>query len=72
MIVLNDNHNTFQGVATALATVIPGVSYEDGLRLADRIHNAGQAIVWSGDREHAELYWRELADRGLTMAPLES
>ena len=35
VIVLNDNHNTFEGVAFALATVVPGVSYERGLRLAD-------------------------------------
>ena len=72
VIVLNDNHNTFQGVAFALSSVIPGVSYEAGLRLADRIHNAGQAIVWSGLKEQAELYWEQLAGHGLTMAPLET
>jgi ATP-dependent Clp protease adaptor protein ClpS len=72
VIVLNDDHNTFQGVAAALAAVIPGVSYDQGLRIADRIHNAGQAIVWSGHREPAELYWESLKERGLTMAPLES
>jgi ATP-dependent Clp protease adaptor protein ClpS len=71
VIVLNDDHNTFQGVASALAAVIPGVSYDRGLALADRIHNTGQAIVWSGLREQAELYWEQLRERGLTMAPLE-
>jgi len=71
VIVLNDNHNTFEGVAAALASVIPGVSFDRGLEIADRIHNSGQAIVWSGHREAAELYWNELRDRGLTMAPLE-
>jgi ATP-dependent Clp protease adaptor protein ClpS len=71
VIVLNDNHNTFQGVAFALASVIPGVSYEQGLRIADKIHNSGQSVVWSGHRELAELYWNELKNRGLTMAPLE-
>ena len=71
VIVLNDNHNTFQGVAFALSDVIPGVSYDGGLRLADRIHNAGQAIVWSGLKEQAELYWEQLARHGLTLAPLE-
>jgi ATP-dependent Clp protease adaptor protein ClpS len=71
VIVLNDNHNTFEGVAQALAEVIPGVSYDVGLQLADRIHSAGQSIVWAGHREHAELYWQELKRRGLTMAPLE-
>lgn len=71
VIVLNDNHNTFEGVAAALAGVIPGMSYEQGLQIADRIHSSGQAIVWSGHRELAELYWSGLRDRGLTMAPLE-
>jgi ATP-dependent Clp protease adaptor protein ClpS len=71
VIVLNDDHNTFEGVAAALSRVVPGVSYEHGLRLADRIHSTGQAIVWSGHREQAELYWTELKDSGLTMAPLE-
>ncbi len=71
VVVLNDNHNTFDGVAFALASVIPGVTYEGGLRLADKIHNSGQAIVWSGHREPAELYWQELDGHGLTMAPLE-
>ena len=71
VIVLNDNHNTFQGVAFALSNVLPGVSYDRGMSLANRIHNSGQAIVWSGEREPAELYWTQLRDFGLTMAPLE-
>jgi ATP-dependent Clp protease adaptor protein ClpS len=71
VIVLNDNHNTFQGVAFALSSVLPGVGYEQGMRLANRIHNTGRAIVWSGHKEQAELYWSQLAGFGLTMAPLE-
>jgi ATP-dependent Clp protease adaptor protein ClpS len=71
VIVLNDNHNTFEGVAFALARTIPGVDYAKGMRLADRIHNSGQAVVWFGEREPAELYHEQLRDFGLTMAPLE-
>jgi ATP-dependent Clp protease adaptor protein ClpS len=71
VIVLNDNHNTFEGVASALSRILPGVSFDQGLALADRIHNSGRAIVWSGHREAAELYWSELKASGLTMAPLE-
>jgi ATP-dependent Clp protease adaptor protein ClpS len=71
VIVLNDDHNTFDGVAAALAAVIPGVDFARGLELANRIHNAGRALVWSGLKEPAELYWEQLGDRGLTMAPLE-
>jgi ATP-dependent Clp protease adaptor protein ClpS len=71
VIVRNDNHNTFEGVAQALARVLPGVSLDRGHQLADRIHNSGQAIVWSGPREPAEHYWEQLQAAGLTMAPLE-
>jgi ATP-dependent Clp protease adaptor protein ClpS len=71
VIVLNDNHNTFDGVASALANVIPGISMERGFAIADQIHNTGQATVWTGPRETAEHYWEQLKEAGLTMAPLE-
>jgi ATP-dependent Clp protease adaptor protein ClpS len=70
VIVLNDNHNTFEGVAAALARYIPGVDLARGLAFANRIHETGSAVVWSGDRERAELYWEQLRGAGLTMAPL--
>jgi ATP-dependent Clp protease adaptor protein ClpS len=71
VIVLNDDHNTFDGVAQALSAVLPGVSYERGMAFANKIHSSGSAIVWSGHREPAELYWSQLRDLGLTMAPLD-
>jgi ATP-dependent Clp protease adaptor protein ClpS len=71
VIVLNDDHNTFHGVAFALSSVLPGVSFDRGMALANRIHNTGQAVVWSGHREQAEHYWSQLAGYGLTLAPLE-
>ncbi|HST24763.1 MAG TPA: ATP-dependent Clp protease adaptor ClpS [Gaiellaceae bacterium] len=71
VIVLNDNHNTFEGVAAALSRILPSVSYDQGMRMADSIHSTGRAIVWSGHRERAELYWQGLRESGLTMAPLE-
>jgi ATP-dependent Clp protease adaptor protein ClpS len=71
VIVLNDDHNTFEGVAAALAAVVPGTSYDRGMELAWQIHNSGRAVVWSGLQEQAELYWEQLDARGLTMAPLE-
>ena len=70
VIVRNDNHNTFEHVAATLAQFIPGVDHAKGMALANRIHNNGQARVWSGERERAELYWEQLRDAGLTMAPL--
>jgi ATP-dependent Clp protease adaptor protein ClpS len=42
------------------------------MALANRIHASGRAIVWSGHKEQAELYWEQLSDHGLTMAPLET
>jgi len=71
VIVLNDDHNTFEGVAFALSSVLPGISYDRGMAFANRIHETGQAIVWSGEQETAEHYWAQLRDLGLTMAPLE-
>jgi ATP-dependent Clp protease adaptor protein ClpS len=71
VVVLNDDVNTFDHVAESLARVIPGVTLAEGYRLADRIHNTGCAIVWSGSRDDAEGYWRQLDEAGLTMAPLE-
>jgi ATP-dependent Clp protease adaptor protein ClpS len=70
VVVLNDDHNTFEGVAFALATVVPGVDYDRGMALANKIHSSGSAVVWSGHREQAELYWNQLDGHGLTMAPL--
>ena len=71
VIVRNDDHNTFDHVAHTLATFIPGVTLDSGYAMADQIHNSGLAIVWAGSREPAELYWEQLREAGLTMAPLE-
>ena len=71
VIVLNDDHNTFEGVARSLAAVLPGVDYAKGMAFANRIHKSGQAIVSTGHQELAELYHEQLGERGLTMAPLE-
>ena len=71
VIVRNDDHNTFEHVATTLARFIPGINVDKGFAIADRIHAAGLAVVWSGHKELAEHYWSQLRDAGLTMAPLE-
>jgi ATP-dependent Clp protease adaptor protein ClpS len=71
VIVRNDDHNTFDHVARTLARFIPGVTLEQGHQYANQIHNAGQAIVYSGHKEPAEHYWEQLKGAGLTMAPLE-
>ena len=71
VVVLNDDHNSYDGVARALARVVPGIDFQRGMALAERIHTEGRAEVWSGPLEVAELYWEQLRDAGLTMAPIE-
>ena len=41
------------------------------MEIANVIHSAGRAIVYSGHQEAAEHYWEQLKGAGLTMAPLE-
>ena len=69
VIVLNDNHNTFEGVAFALSSTLPGVSYDDGMAMANTIHTKGQAIVWTGDRETAGALLGAAEGRGAHDGP---
>lgn len=71
IIVLNDDVNTFQHVAATLAKYIPGMTSDEAWNLTNQIHFEGQAIVWTGPLEQAELYHTQLSRAGLTMAPLE-
>ncbi len=72
VIVLNDDFNTFEHVAKCLVTYIPGMTPDHAWNLTNQIHNEGQAIVWVGPQEQAELYHMQLGMEGLTMAPLEA
>ncbi len=71
VVVLNDDHNTFDGVAAALAAVLPQVSFALGLRIANLIPTKGRPVVFPGQREGAEPFRPGLKERGLTMVPLE-
>ncbi len=71
VIVLNDDKNTFEHVVNTLVRYIPGMVSDSAWKLADKIHKEGQAIVWTGPLEQAELYHMQLTHEGLTMAPLE-
>jgi ATP-dependent Clp protease adaptor protein ClpS len=71
VIVLNDDFNTFQHVAQCLMKYIPNMTENQAWQFAEQIHNEGQAIVWVGPQEQAELYHMQLKRAGLTMAPLE-
>ena len=71
VIVLNDDHNTFQHVVEVLVRHIPAMTSDRAWELAHRIDGSGSAEVWCGPLEQAELYHQQLAGEGLTMAPLE-
>lgn len=71
VIVLNDDFNTFKHVAECLMKYIPGMTGDRAWELTNQIHYEGQATVWVGPLEQAELYHMQLGRAGLTMAPLE-
>lgn len=72
IIVLDDDFNTFQHVHDCLVKYIPGMSSDRAWELTNQVHYEGQAIVWIGPQEQAELYHQQLSRAGLTMAPLEA
>lgn len=71
IIVLNDDFNTFQHVAECLMKYIPNIGKDQAWEFTNQIHHEGQATVWVGPLEQAELYHSQLSRAGLTMAPLE-
>lgn len=71
VIVLNDDENTFQHVHDCLVKYIPGMTSDLAWELTNQVHYEGQATVWVGPQEPAELYHQQLSRAGLTMAPLE-
>jgi ATP-dependent Clp protease adaptor protein ClpS len=72
IIVLNDDFNTFEHVVSCLMKYIPCMNSDRAWKLTNQIHFEGQAIVWIGPQEQAELYHEQLFNAGLTMAPLEA
>ena len=71
VIVLDDNFNTFHHVANCLLTIIPGMSEKRSWDLAVKVDKIGSAELWRGPVEQAELYYQQLVNKGLTMAPIE-
>lgn len=72
VIVLDDDFNTFDHVASCLMRYIPKMTEELAWNLTNQVHFQGQAMVWAGPLEQAELYHQQLRREGLTMAPLEA
>jgi ATP-dependent Clp protease adaptor protein ClpS len=72
VIVLDDDDNTFQHVADCLMKYIPNMTGDRAWDLTVQVDREGQAIVWIGPQEQAELYHLQLKRAGLTMAPIEA
>lgn len=72
VIVLNDDHNTFEHVIKCFVMILPQMTPDKALHLAQEIHLTGSSVVWSGPQEQAEMYHVQLGVKGLTMAPLET
>jgi ATP-dependent Clp protease adaptor protein ClpS len=67
VILINDDHNSFEHVASCLSRHIPGMSRERALKLTVKVHNEGAATVWVGPQERAQTYRDLLKQEGLTV-----
>lgn len=63
VIVYNDNDHTFDYVIETFQRVF-GYSLEKCFKLAETIHKCGKAVVWSGQKEIAELKQEQLMTAG--------
>jgi ATP-dependent Clp protease adaptor protein ClpS len=68
VVLINDDHNTFDHVAHCLKKYIPGMSEDKAWNLAEKVHTQGAAVVWVGNREEAEMYYQQLKSEGLTVS----
>lgn len=66
VVLINDDHNTFDHVCKCLKKHIPGMSESRAWSLTLKVHNEGSAIVWTGPKEVAEMYYEALKGEGLT------
>lgn len=71
VVLINDDHNTFEHVERCLTKHIPGMSSDKARNIALKVHNDGSCMVWSGPQELAEMYYELLKAEGLTVS-LES
>ena len=59
IIVLNDDFHTFEFVIKVLSTVLR-ISLECAFQHANKIHDNGLEVVWSGSKEVGELKIEQL------------
>ncbi len=59
VVVLDDPVNLMDYVTWVLIKVF-GYSQSKATTLMKQVHNSGRSIVWTGERERAELYTQQL------------
>jgi ATP-dependent Clp protease adaptor protein ClpS len=75
VILENDEHHSFEFVVMVLCRAL-GYSVERAYRCTLEAHNAGQAVVWTGSKEVAELKleqiltFHEVREGGRKLGPL--
>jgi ATP-dependent Clp protease adaptor protein ClpS len=67
VVVFNDPVN-LMGFVTLVLRRIFGYSEEEATRLMLEVHHLGESVVWTGEREKAEHYVRELQSYQLLAA----
>lgn len=72
VLVLNDPVNLMSYVTLILRRIF-GYSEQKATELMLQVHHRGRAIVWTGEREKAELYVQQLQSHQLlaAMEPIE-
>ena len=72
VMVLNDPVNLMSFVTLILRRIF-GYSEEKAVELMLKVHHEGSAVVWTGEREKAELYVQQLQSHQLyaVMEPVD-
>ena len=65
VVLWNDDHNSMDGVMLALMRII-GHNAQTARDLMSTAHTMGSAIVYTGHKEHSEMYREQLEAAGLT------
>jgi ATP-dependent Clp protease adaptor protein ClpS len=63
VVVLNDDHHTFEYVIETFTKVF-GYNLQKCVMLAKHIHEQGRTIVWTGPKEVAELKKEQIESAG--------
>ena len=64
-VIVHDDPVNLMGYVTMVLMQIFGYNKKKATKLMMEVHQAGRSIVWSGQRERAEMYTQQLHARQL-------